>query len=196
MATHSSVLAWRIPGTGEPGGLPSLGLHRVGHDWSDLAAAAAAVTKLCPHLCNTVSCSTVGFPVLPYLLEFAQIHIHWVGDAIQQFHPLSCPSPALNLFQHQCVCVCSVTQSRPTVCDPMDYSPQSSSSMEFSRQEYQSGFPFPSPGNLPDPGIKLVSLGSPALAGGFFTTFLPEGPSIRLFFFFFFPMSQLLASSG
>ena len=41
-ATHSSVLAWRIPGTGEPGGLPSMGSHRVGHDWSDLAAAAAA----------------------------------------------------------------------------------------------------------------------------------------------------------
>ena len=41
MATHSSVLAWRIPGTGEPGGLPSMGLHRVRHDWSDLAAAAA-----------------------------------------------------------------------------------------------------------------------------------------------------------
>ena len=36
MATHSSVLAWRIPGTGEPGGLPSIGLHRVGHDSSDL----------------------------------------------------------------------------------------------------------------------------------------------------------------
>ena len=42
MATHSSVLAWRIPGMEEPGGLPSLGSHRVGHDWSDLAAAAAA----------------------------------------------------------------------------------------------------------------------------------------------------------
>ena len=41
MATHSSVLAWRIPGTGEPGELPSMGSHRVGHDWSDLAAAAA-----------------------------------------------------------------------------------------------------------------------------------------------------------
>ena len=40
MATHSSVLAWRIPGTGEPGGLPSMGLHRVGHNWGDLAAAA------------------------------------------------------------------------------------------------------------------------------------------------------------
>ena len=43
MATHSSILAWRIPGTEEPSGLPSMGSHRVGHDWSDLAAAAAAV---------------------------------------------------------------------------------------------------------------------------------------------------------
>jgi len=42
MATHSSVLAWRIPGTGEPGGLPSMGLHRVRHDWSNVAAAAVA----------------------------------------------------------------------------------------------------------------------------------------------------------
>ena len=42
MATHSSVLAWRIPGKGEPGGLPSMGSHRVRHDWSDLAAAVAA----------------------------------------------------------------------------------------------------------------------------------------------------------
>ena len=41
MATHSSPLAWRIPGMAEPGGLPSMGLHRVRHDWSDLAAAAA-----------------------------------------------------------------------------------------------------------------------------------------------------------
>ena len=41
MAAHSSVLAWRIPGMGEPGGLPSMQSHRVGHDWSDLAAAAA-----------------------------------------------------------------------------------------------------------------------------------------------------------
>ena len=42
MATHSSVLAWRIPGTAEPGGLPSMGSHRVGHDWSNSAAAAAS----------------------------------------------------------------------------------------------------------------------------------------------------------
>ena len=47
MATHSSVLAWRIPGTGEPGGLPSMGSHRVGHDWIHLAAAAAAAAQFC-----------------------------------------------------------------------------------------------------------------------------------------------------
>ena len=45
MATHSSVLPWRIPGTGEPGGLPSMGSNRVRHDCSDLAAAAAATAE-------------------------------------------------------------------------------------------------------------------------------------------------------
>ena len=48
MATHSSALAWRIPGTAEPGGLPSLGSHRVGHDRSNLAAVAAQY-KDCRH---------------------------------------------------------------------------------------------------------------------------------------------------
>ena len=43
MAPHSSTLAWRIPGTEEPSGLPSMGLHRVGHAWDDLAAAAACI---------------------------------------------------------------------------------------------------------------------------------------------------------
>ena len=50
MATHSSILAWRIPGTGEPGGLPSMGSHRVGPDWSNLAAAAAAASSIYPGL--------------------------------------------------------------------------------------------------------------------------------------------------
>ena len=45
MATHSSVLAWRIPGKAEPGGLPSMGSHRVRHDCSNLAAAAAATGR-------------------------------------------------------------------------------------------------------------------------------------------------------
>ena len=43
MATHSSVLGWRIPGTVEPGGLPSMGSHRVGHNRSDLAAVAVDI---------------------------------------------------------------------------------------------------------------------------------------------------------
>ena len=50
MATYSIVLAWRIPGTGKPGGLPSMGSHRVGHDWGDLAAAAAVCVYVHPKL--------------------------------------------------------------------------------------------------------------------------------------------------
>ena len=91
MATHSSVLAWRIPGTGESGGLPSMGLHRVGHDWSNLAAAAAvdirqtlnllhnakpppewtaAAKSLqsCPTLCNPIDGSPPDSPV-PGILQ-------------------------------------------------------------------------------------------------------------------------------
>ena len=65
MATHSSVLAWRIPGTGEPGGLPSMGSHRVGHNWSNLAAAAAWLChcyKGCA--CPLPSCFTGTLPNL------------------------------------------------------------------------------------------------------------------------------------
>ena len=46
MTTHFSILAWRIPGTEEPGGLPSMGSHRVGHDWSDLGAALCCRGKI------------------------------------------------------------------------------------------------------------------------------------------------------
>ena len=53
MATHSSVLAWRIPGTGGPGGLPSMGSHRVGRDWGDLTAAAAVIHGDC--YCSGIS---------------------------------------------------------------------------------------------------------------------------------------------
>ena len=65
MTTHSSVLAWRIPGMGEPGGLPSMGSHRVGHDWSDLAAAAAVIT-LGSERREELSCGCVQ-PLLEYL---------------------------------------------------------------------------------------------------------------------------------
>ena len=64
MATHSSVVAWRIPGTVEPDGLPSMGLHRVGHDWSDLAAAAA-MTNGAGYRFNTIK----SFPI-KYAIEY------------------------------------------------------------------------------------------------------------------------------
>ena len=66
MATHSSVLAWRIPGTGEPHGLTSMGSHRVGHDWSDLAVA-------CPHGGQ------------PHQLK-APLHLHSLRVLTRHFH--------------------------------------------------------------------------------------------------------------
>ena len=58
MATHSSVLAWRIPGTGEPGGLLSMGSHRVGHDWSDLAAACLKIISIMIRIQSEIMHST------------------------------------------------------------------------------------------------------------------------------------------
>ena len=61
-----------------------------------------SVAQSCPTLCSPMDRSTPGFPVHHHLLELAQTHVHWVGDAIQPSHPLSPPSPpALNLSQHQ-----------------------------------------------------------------------------------------------
>ena len=60
-----------------------------------------SVAKLYLTLCDAMDCSTPGFPVLHYLPEFAQTHVHGVDDAIQPSHPLLLPSPALNLSQHQ-----------------------------------------------------------------------------------------------
>ena len=61
-----------------------------------------SVIKSCPTLCDPMNCNMPGFPVLHYLPEFAQTHVHWVDDAIQSSHPLLPASPlALNISQHQ-----------------------------------------------------------------------------------------------
>ena len=66
-----------------------------------LKCCCCSVTKLCPTLCHPMDCSTPGFTVRHQLPEFAQTHVHRVGDAIQPSHPLSSPSPpALHLSQH------------------------------------------------------------------------------------------------
>ena len=62
----------------------------------------SSVAQSYPTLWDPMNCSTPGLPVHHQLLEFTQIHVHWIGDAIQLSHPLSSPSPpALNLSQHQ-----------------------------------------------------------------------------------------------
>ena len=83
----------------------------------------------------------------------------------------------------ECVCAKSL-QSCPTLCDLWTIARQAPLSMGFSRQEYWGGLPCPSPGNLPNPGIKAVSLTSPVLEGRFFTTglrkwALPRKPMIQ-----------------
>ena len=71
--------------------------------------------------------------------------------------------------------MCSVTQLCPTLCDPWTVAHQVPLSMEISRHKYWSGLLCLPAGDLPDPGMELMSLMSPALAGGFFTTSVPHG---------------------
>ena len=82
MATHSSVLAWRIPGMGEPGGLPSMGSHRVGHNWSDLAVAVFCILH------------PLGLFILLYNCKFVPLNSHHL------FHP---PTPGNSWF---ILCIC------------------------------------------------------------------------------------------
>ena len=179
MATHSSDPAWRIPGTGEPCGLPSMGLHRVGHDWSDLAAAAAAV-----HIYNGL--------LLSHEKEQNPVIYRDVDGATDCHTEWSKPERKTPI-QYTNTAAAKSLQSCPTLCDPIDGSPpgspvpgilqartlegvaisfsnawkwkvkvkllsrvqlfatpwtaayQAPPSMGFSRQEYWSGVPLPSP---------------------------------------------------
>ena len=82
---------------------------------------------------------------------------------------------------HVCMSMHSCGQSRLSLCNPVDCSPLGSLSTEFPRQEYWSGLPFPTPGDLLNTGIEPVSPGSPALAGRFFTTEPPGKPLFYLY---------------
>jgi len=92
-ATHSSVLAWRIPGTGEPGGLLSMGSHRVGYDWRDLAAAAAALPtwSTCSCLLSMPQCVCffsywfVDLPDPGFELTSPCL-LHWQADSLSLFY--------------------------------------------------------------------------------------------------------------
>ena len=91
MATHSSVLAWRIPGTGEPDGLLSTGSHRVEHDWSDLAAAV---------LQGTVCFIVVGLGTSPMSTELEEIHPKSGGMFLQAGRGRVGKSPCTSLEPH------------------------------------------------------------------------------------------------
>ena len=82
MATHTSVLAWRIPGTGEPGELPSMRSHRVGHYGSDLAAAAAALVMVqLSHLYMTTG-KTIALNIWTFVGKVSTLHLgtHSLGN--------------------------------------------------------------------------------------------------------------------
>ena len=118
MATHSSWVAWRIPGTGEPGGLPSMGSHRVGHNWSDLAVAAKVAYF--PRAISNVSSfikHQAGNHFSPMFPKYKYTSWSgWVG--------------VLTLW-YQVISSAKSLQSCPTLCDPMDCSPPGSSVHEI-----------------------------------------------------------------
>ena len=125
MATHSSILAWRIPWT-----FPGLGDH-----------------------------VDTGFG-----------HMFLKAQA--------CPGACISGTFLAMIAVCSVVQSRSILCDSMDCSPPCSSVHRVLQARHGSGLPCPPPGDLPDLGIEPMSLMSPALAGGFFTTEPPGKPTL------------------
>ena len=99
MATHSSVLAWRIPGTGEPDGLPSMGSHRVRHYWSDLAAAAAFSMY---HPCEEAQ------PVLLLLLGFLSLL-----DFVHATYALPVPSSSDSYYSEPLLNIISFSNDIP-----------------------------------------------------------------------------------
>ena len=155
MATHSSILAWRIPGMGEPDGLLSLGSHRVRHDWSDATAAAAACEwnpflLLWAHSINNTYCLTIDS-----LWDARQILFYTLG--------LGFP-----ICKGYFVSVVVYSLSRIWLfCYPMDCRLPSSSVHEISQTRILEGVAILSPGDLLDPGIKPMSL---VFAGWFFPT--------------------------
>ena len=153
MATHSSVFAWIIPGTEEPGGLPSMGLHRVRHDWSNLAAAAAVCLASLPLAClgrkdftgqgsscqpslfwpHHAACGILvpqpGIQPIPLALGVQSLN-HWTARTAREVPPLSfLNSASASSLRATCGLKVKVLIAPLclTLCDPMDCSPPSSS---------------------------------------------------------------------
>ena len=148
----------------EPGRLQSMGSLRVRHDW---------VTSL--SLFTFMHWRRKWQPTPVFLpgefqgrgsLVGCRLWGHTESDRTEVTQRQQQWSPRRKLLWNSLRHSCSVAQSCPTLCNPMDCGLPLS--IEFSRQEYWSGLPFPTPGNLPDPAILPASLVSPALEGGFY----------------------------
>ena len=98
MATHPSILAWRIPWSEHP----EWDTTEHKNKYICSSVQFSSVAQSCLTLCNPMNHSTPGLPAHHQLLKPIQTHVHWVGDAIQPFHPLLSPSPPVpNPSQHQ-----------------------------------------------------------------------------------------------
>ena len=154
MTTHSSILAWRITWT-EAGRLQFIGLHRVRHDWSDLA-----------HRHTAQECNIFFFvKEVLWMNKWSSTDLNWIGGGKQGFPWLKlCPNSSNQFHKYAKLIIKKskvkllVAQSCPTLCYPMDVANQVSLFRGFSRQEYRSELPFPSPGDLLNPGIKPGSI--------------------------------------
>ena len=134
-----------------------------------LVFCCCQVTKSWLTLCGPMDCSTPCFPVSHQLLEFAQVHVHLIGDTIQPSHPLPPsssfafnPSQHQDLFQFLPLIFEKIVKGKSISRDRLFVTPWPIQSMEFSRPEYKSRQPFPSPGDLPNPGIEPRSPASQA----------------------------------
>ena len=156
MATHSSTLAWKIPWMEEPGRLQSMGSQRVRHNWATSLSLFQFLFTFCHK--NGVICLSEVSNISPGNFDsslcFIQPRIlhddNKQGDDILPWHT---PFPIWNLS----IVPWSEVKSLSCVqlfATPWTVAYQAPQSMGFSRQEYWSGLPFPSPGDLPDPGIK------------------------------------------
>ena len=165
MATHSSVLAWRLPGTEEPGGLPSMGLHRVGHDWSDLAAAATSVFGW--FLAENALCCPTATQLGYWILCPVSTTAAAAAAKSRQSCPTLCNSidssptgsTVPGILQARTLEWVAISFSNAwkwkvkvkllsrvqLFAAPSTAAYQAPPSMEFSRQKYWSGVPLPSP---------------------------------------------------
>ena len=143
MATHSSILARKIPWTKDPGRRQSMALRRAGHDWSD--GAHTQWRERQPKSWALKSMAAQGNPWRAVKNTDVWIFTTPVARLGSAY--------TLTFLKRLPRCCCLLTKMCATLCNPMDYALPGSSVHGMSRQEYWSGLPFPSPGDLPDPGI-------------------------------------------